>query len=155
MTAKTIWLDGELVDWDDATVHVTIFGLNYGIGFFEGVGCHSTPVGPAIFRLSDHVRRLRRSAAIYGVPLSYSDEEIGAACKLVVTANGLSDCYLRPLVFMAEADDILSARFRTTVIASAHGPLGAPRRTARKALISSFQRMSANVIPPAAKATGH
>jgi branched-chain amino acid aminotransferase len=154
MTTKTIWLDGELVDWDDATVHVTSFGLNYGIGFFEGVGCHSTPGGAAIFRLADHVRRLRRSAAVYGVPLSYSDDEICAACRLVVTANGLSDCYLRPMVFMADADNILAARFRTTVIASVHGPLGAPKRTARKALISSFQRMPANAIPPAAKATG-
>jgi branched-chain amino acid aminotransferase len=154
MTAKVIWLDGELVDWENATVHVSSFGLNYGIGFFEGVSCHSTPAGPAIFRLADHVRRLRRSAAVYGIQLPYSDEAIAAACKLVVSANGLSDCYLRPLVFMGDSDNILNARFRTTVIATADGPLGPPVRAARKAMISSFQRMSPNAIPPTAKATG-
>jgi branched-chain amino acid aminotransferase len=158
MTAKTIWLDGDLVDWDDATVHVTSFGLNYGIGFLEGIRCYSTPAGPAIFRLADHLRRLRRSAAIYGVRLPHSEAEIAAACKLVVTANGLQDCYLRPLVFMAESADsadILAARFRTAVIASPHGPLGGDTSpVTRRALISSFQRMPANAMPPAAKATG-
>ena len=57
MTAKKIWMDGELVDWDQATVHVTAYGLHYGLGFFEGIRCQSTPTGPAIFRLTDHLRR--------------------------------------------------------------------------------------------------
>jgi branched-chain amino acid aminotransferase len=155
MTTKTIWMDGELVDWDDATVHVTSFGLHYGIGFFEGVRCHATPDGPAIFRLADHLRRLRRSAAIYGVPLPYSVEELSRACKAVVAANGLSDCYLRPVVFLGDGPDPLAAAFRAAVIASPGGPLvGPPRPEGVKARISSFHRMPANAIPPAAKATG-
>jgi branched-chain amino acid aminotransferase len=155
MTAKTIWLDGELVDWDDATVHVTSFGLHYGIGFFEGIRCHSTPDGPAIFRLADHLRRLRRSAAVYGVQLPYSEQELSRACKSAVAANGLSDCYLRPLVFLGDGPDPLAAAYRTAVIASADGPLAGPPKTGGvKARISSFQRISANAIPPAAKATG-
>jgi branched-chain amino acid aminotransferase len=155
MTAKIIWMDGELVDWDEATVHVTSFGLHYGIGFFEGIRCHSTPVGPAIFRLTDHVRRLRRSAAIYGVQLPYSVEDMVQACKSTVAANGFSDCYVRPIVFLADGADVLSAGFRAAVIASEHGPLaGGPKHEGVRALVSSFQRISANSIPPAAKATG-
>src|SRR5260370_1054749 len=143
MTAKTIWMDGDLVDWDDATVHVTSFGLHYGIGFFEGVRCHATPVGPAIFRLTDHVRRLRRSAAVYGVELPYADEDLAQACKQVVGANGLTDCYLRPIVFLGEGPHPLAAGFRTAVIATAHGPLiGEPKRDGVKARVSSFHRMS-------------
>jgi branched-chain amino acid aminotransferase len=155
MTAKKIWMDGELVDWDDATVHVTSFGLHYGIGFFEGIRCYSTPAGPAIFRLADHVRRLRRSAAVYGVELPYPVEEIAQACKLVINANGLTDCYLRPIVFLGEGPNPVAARFRTAVIASTEGPLiGEPKPDGVTARISSFHRMSANSMPPAAKATG-
>jgi branched-chain amino acid aminotransferase len=155
MATKIIWMDGELVNWDDATVHVTSFGLNYGIGFFEGIRCHSTPAGPAIFRLTDHLRRLRRSAAVYGVQLPYSVEDLSLACQSVVTANHLSDCYLRPLVFLGDGADPFAAQFRTAVIASEHGPLtGSPAGAGVRARISSFQRMSANSLPPAAKATG-
>lgn len=155
MTAKKIWMDGDLVDWDDATVHVTSFGLHYGIGFFEGIRCHSTPAGPAIFRLADHVRRLRRSAAVYGVELPYPVEEIAQACKLVIKANGLTDCYLRPIVFLGEGPNPVAASFRTAVIASPQGPLiGEPKLDGVTARISSFHRMSANSMPPAAKATG-
>ena len=155
MTATTIWIDGELVGWDEATVHVTSFGLHYGIGFFEGIRCHSTPDGPAIFRLTDHLRRLQRSAAIYGFDLPHPVEELARACTLVVRANGLADCYLRPLVFLGDGASPFTARLRTAVIASANGPLaGAPSQDGVRAQVSSFQRMSPNSIPSAAKATG-
>jgi branched-chain amino acid aminotransferase len=155
MSAKFIWMDGELLDWDDATVHVSSFGLHYGIGFFEGIRCHSTPAGPAIFRLTDHLRRLHRSAAVYGFKLPYPVEELALACKSVVAANGLDDCYLRPLVFLGEGENPFTAGFRTAVIATGHGPLaGAPKDGGVTARISSFQRMSPNAIPPTAKATG-
>jgi branched-chain amino acid aminotransferase len=155
MTAKAIWMDGELVDWDEANVHVTSFGLHYGIGFFEGIRCHSTPAGPAIFRLTDHLQRLRRSAAVYGFELPYPVEEMAHACKLVVSANGLTDCYLRPIVFLGEGASVIEARFRTAVIATADGPLAGPAKEAGvRACISSFRRISPNSIPPAAKATG-
>lgn len=155
MTAKTIWMDGELVDWDQATVHVTSFGLHYGIGFFEGIRCHSTPAGPAIFRLTDHIGRLRRSAAIYGIALPRPAQELAEACKLVVSANGLTDCYLRPLVFLGEGANPLRASYRAAVIATTHGPLiGEPKREGVTAKVSSFRRLAADSIPPAAKATG-
>lgn len=155
MTARTIWLDGELTGWDDATVHVTTCGLHYGIGFFEGIRCHMTSGGPAIFRLTDHLDRLQRSAAIYGVTLPFSVEDLAAACKLVVTANRLTDCYLRPIVFLGEGPNPLTARFRSAVIATAESPLVEdPKPDGVKAIISSFHRLSANSIPPTAKATG-
>jgi len=155
VAAKTIWMDGELIDWGDATVHVTSFGLHYGIGFFEGIRCYPTPAGPAIFRLIDHVRRLRRSAAIYGVGLPRPLEEVTAACKLVVSANGLTECYLRPIVFLGEGPNPLAATFRTAIIATENGPLiGEPKRDGVKARISSFHRMQSTSIPPAAKAAG-
>jgi branched-chain amino acid aminotransferase len=155
MTAKAIWIDGELVDWDEATVHVTSFGLHYGIGFFEGIRCHSTPTGPAIFRLTDHLERLRRSMAIYAFELPYQVEELAEACKQVVSANELADCYLRPIVFLGEGASPIEAEFRASVIATADGPLGGPGKEAGvRAYISSFRRMSPNSIPPTAKATG-
>lgn len=155
MTAKKIWLDGELVDWDAATVHVTSFGLHYGIGFFEGIRCHSTPAGPAIFRLTDHLQRLRRSAAVYGLELPYPVEELAGACKEVVSANGLTDCYLRPIVFLGDADSLIEAKLRAAVIATEQGPLaGGPKEAGVKAHISGLRRMSPNSIPPVAKATG-
>jgi branched-chain amino acid aminotransferase len=152
---KFIWMDGELVNWDDASVHVTTFGLHYGIGFFEGIRCHSTTAGPAIFRRTDHLRRLYRSAAIYGVELPYSPAQLAQACDAVVQANHLSDCYLRPIVFLGEGPSPIAAKFRAAVIASEDGPLtGAPHTTGVRARISSFQRMTGNSIPPAAKACG-
>lgn len=155
MTVKRIWIDGELVGWDEATVHVTSFGLHYGIGFFEGIRCHSTPDGPAIFRLTDHLRRLQRSAAIYGFDLPCPVQELAQACKLVVHANGLTDCYLRPLVFLGDGANPFATRLRSAVIATAGGPLtGPPKQDGVRARISSFQRMSPNSIPSAAKATG-
>lgn len=152
---KFIWLDGEFVDSAAATVHVTNFALHYGIGFFEGIRCFGTPRGPALFRLGDHLQRLRRSAAIYGVTLPYSQSVLAEACRQSVVRNGLTDCYLRPIVFLGEGANPLTAPFRCAVIASAHGPLvGPPKERGVRAQISAFQRYSGTALPPAAKATG-
>jgi len=152
---KFVWMDGELVDWADATVHVTTLALHYGVGFFEGIRCHGTPEGPALFRLTDHLRRLQRSAAVYGVQLPYSLEDLADACRQVVSQNGLTDCYVRPLVFLGQGTDPLNAGFRCVVLASGYGPLvGPPKTGGVKAQISAFQRYGANALPPAAKATG-
>lgn len=155
MEMKAVWLDGELVGYDDATISVTSYGLHYGFGFFEGIMCYSTPDGPAIFRLDDHLRRLARSAAVYGVTLPYSPADLARACQDVVRANGLSGCYLRPIAFMGEgrSPDPLDAAFRMAVIAMADPPRAGGARGAT-AKISSFHRLPPNVIPPVAKATG-
>lgn len=155
MTAKKIWFDGELVDWDSAQVHVTSFGLNYGIGFFEGVRCHDGPDGPALFRLRDHLTRLKRSAATYLASLPYDTGTLAEACLSVVRENGFSDCYLRPIVFLGEGENPLVAPYHAAVVATAEGPLvGPPKTGGAHAMIASFERMTVNSIPPGAKATG-
>jgi len=155
MGVKYIWMDGELIDWSDATVHVTTCGLHYGIGFFEGIRCYASSDGPVIFRLADHVQRLLRSARIHGFRLPVSSEEISAACRSVVSANHLTDCYVRPIAFLGDGPDPFCARFRIAVIATENGPIN-HKSTSKgsRARISTFCRMSANTIPPAAKATG-
>ena len=153
---KFIWLDGDLVNSADANVHVSTYALHYGIGFFEGIRAHATSRGPAIFRLGDHIRRLQRSAAIYGMQLPYSAEDLSRACHQVVTANGLSECYLRPLVFLGEGANPVLAPLRCAIMASPHGPFVGPTAPdkAAKAQISAFQRYAANALPPTAKASG-
>jgi branched-chain amino acid aminotransferase len=154
-TPKSVWLDGDLVDWSDATVHVTTYALHYGIAFFEGIRCHATQDGPALFRLADHLRRLRRSAGIYGVTVPYDEQALAQACRQVVSANGLSDCYLRPIVFLGDGPSLAEAPLRCAVIASEHGPLaGLTAGDGARAQISPFQRYAANALPPAAKACG-
>ena len=152
---KFVWLDGRMVDARDANVPVSTLALHYGIGFFEGIRCHATAAGPALFRLRDHLARLRRSAAVYGVTLPYDEETLAAACAQVVVDNGLTDCYVRPLVFLGEGANPLAAPFRCAILASPGGPLaGGARPAGVTAQISSFQRFGANALPPAAKATG-
>lgn len=154
MTMTTVWLDGKLVDAEDATVPVASHGLHYGLGFFEGIRCHDTPAGPAIFRLTDHLRRLARSAGAYLVPLPYGPEELARACREVVTENGVTDCYLRPIVFLGDGP-LIGAPWRAAVLASENGPMvGGPKQGGVTAKIVSFHRMSSTTVPPAVKATG-
>ncbi|MGQ0841964.1 branched-chain amino acid transaminase [Actinokineospora sp.] len=152
---RKIWHNGSLVDWDEATLHVGSHGLHYGMGFFEGLRCHATPAGPAIFRLTDHLARLARSAAAYLIPLPYGIDDLGEACRQVVRANELTDCYLRPVMYLGTGENPFRAPWHISIIPSANGPLvGAPKDTGVRAKVSSFNRIATNVIPPAAKATG-
>ena len=103
-TAK-IWHNGEFIDWDDAQVHVLTHALHYGTSVFEGIRCYDTNNGPALFRLPEHVRRMFDSAKIYRMEdLGFSREEFAQACKDVAQINGLSSCYIRPVVFRGFGD---------------------------------------------------
>src|SRR6266545_7515031 len=95
-----VWMDGELVDWDRATVHVLTHALHYGTGVFEGIRCYDTKRGPAVFRLRDHLGRLFRSAQIYMMEIPYSIDELVVASKALIRANGLRECYVRPLAYL-------------------------------------------------------
>ena len=98
--AKHIWYNGKLVPWEKATVHVLAHALHYGSTVFEGERAYATPQGVAIFRLRDHTRRLFDSAKIYRIDIPYTPEQINAACKEVIVANGLNrGAYLRPFAF--------------------------------------------------------
>ncbi|MDQ2889401.1 MAG: branched-chain amino acid transaminase [Gemmatimonadota bacterium] len=97
MNPHKIWRDGSLVEWQDATIHVMSHVVHYGSSVFEGIRCYSTPDGPAIFRLPDHLRRFGDSCRIYRMPMRHSIDELVAACSEVVAENDLQACYLRPV----------------------------------------------------------
>jgi branched-chain amino acid aminotransferase len=94
-----IWMNGTLVNWDHATVHVTSHGLHFGSGVFEGLRCYETPGGPAVFRLEDHLRRMESSARLLAMPLPYSRAEMREAILELVAANGVTESYIRPIAF--------------------------------------------------------
>ena len=102
-TSQYVWMNGKLVPFRDATLHFLTPGLHYGIGVFEGIRCYETAQGPAIFRLQDHIERLFDSAQVLGwADLPYTVSELCEAAKLIVAANGFAECYIRPLIYLAE-----------------------------------------------------
>src|SRR3954449_9409519 len=94
---EKIWMNGELVPWADAQIHVLTHTLHYGMGVFEGIRAYETDRGPAVFRLTEHIERLHRSAQILGMPMPYSVEEIVTATKDTVRSTGLPGCFVRPI----------------------------------------------------------
>ena len=98
---EKIWMNGELVDWDDAKIHVGAHGLHYGSGVFEGIRCYEMADGrSAVFRLPEHMRRLADSGKILGFPLPYTVEQMCEATLQLIRANRLRACYVRPLAFV-------------------------------------------------------
>jgi branched-chain amino acid aminotransferase len=154
-----IWMDGELVDWDDAQIHVLTHALHYGTGVFEGIRAYSTARGPAVFRLPDHVRRLFRSAHLYQMEIPYSPEAMTEAILETVGENGLAACYIRPVAYHGYGEMGLNPLFAPISVSVAvwqwESYLGdeAQERGAT-AKISSWKRLDHNIIPPGAKATG-
>jgi branched-chain amino acid aminotransferase len=156
---EKIWMNGELVDWDDARIHVGTHGLHYGSGVFEGVRCYDTPAGPAVFRLTDHMRRLTSSARLIGMEIPYTVDELKAACNDLLAANGLRECYIRPIAFYGFGELGVSARGNPVDAVIMAWPWGTylgeeAVRNGIRAKISSWQRIPANVVPHASKATG-
>ncbi|HEU0336641.1 MAG TPA: branched-chain amino acid transaminase [Gaiellaceae bacterium] len=156
---EKIWMNGELVDWADAKVHVGVHGLHYGTGVFEGIRCYETPRGPAVFRLSDHLQRLHDSARLLYMDLPYTTEELRQATHDLVRSNGLPACYIRPIAFYGYGELGVSTAgnpVETVIMSWPWGAyLGADSQTKGvTAKISSWKRVGANVIPHVAKATG-
>ena len=156
---EKIWMNGELVDWADAKVHVGVHGLHYGTGVFEGIRCYDTPKGPAVFRLDEHLQRLHNSAKLLYMQLPYAVNELKAACNEVIGANGLPECYLRPIAFYGYGQLGVAARsnpVETVIMSWPWAPyLGAEgQKLGFRAKISSWQRVSPNIVPHVAKATG-
>jgi branched-chain amino acid aminotransferase len=157
---ERIWLDGELVPWDAAQVHVMTHTLHYGLGVFEGIRCYEGADGrSAIFRLREHLERLFGSAHILELTMPYSREQLADACRETVRANRLRECYLRPIAFLGDGDMGLSARPPTRV-AIAAWPWGAYLgddgvRNGVRLKTSSFQRFHPNTLLTKAKAVGH
>ncbi len=153
---KKIWMDGRLVDWADAKVHVLTHGLHYGYSIFEGIRSHDTPKGPAIFRLKEHIERFSNSAKVYRMKLPYSAAEVERACVDLVRANGVPAVYLRPVAFSGYGEmglDPTKSPIQVAVAAWEWGAyLGAEGlEHGVRATVSSWVRMDSRSLPPQAK----
>ena len=155
-----IWLDGELVPWREARVHVLTHTLHYGLGVFEGVRAYETPRGPRFFRLGDHTDRLFDSAHILQIAMPWGKDDLLAAQREVFAANGLSEGYLRPVVYLGSETMGLRGEELSVHIAIACWPwpdyMGAESRERGMAVrTSSYTRHHVNVTMCKAKANGN
>ena len=161
-TSKYIWHDGELIPWEDATVHVLTHALHYGSSVFEGIRVYKSPAGPMGFRLTDHMQRMFNSAKVYYLKIPYSLDSLVAACKDVVLKNDLLDgAYVRPLAYrgygeMGVAGDP-DAPANCSIAAWEWGSyLGdGGLENGVDVCISSWQRVAPNTVPALAKAGGN
>ena len=155
-----IWMNGQLVPWDQAQIHVLTHTLHYGMGVFEGIRAYETDDGPGIFRLTDHIRRLFESAKILMMDIPYTEEELIQATKDTVAASGLPGCYIRPIAYYGYGEMGLNTIPCSVDVAIACWPWGAylgddAISKGVRMKISSWTRHNHNTMPPAAKTTGN
>ena len=156
---KKIWMNGTLVDWDDATIHILNPTLHYGWGVFEGIRAYGTSQGTAVFRLTDHIARLFRSAKVYFLEPDFTEAEIVAATKEVVRIAEVESCYVRPIMYLGYGEMGLNPLPSHTEVAIACWPWGlylGPEAMANgcRAMTSSWQHINQNSIAPQGKGTG-
>ena len=154
-----IWMDGELVPWAEARVHVLTHALHYGSGVFEGIRCYKTPAGPGVFRLEEHLKRLVRSAKLYYMPVPYSLSRLYDATFALLEGNGLDAAYIRPLVFRGYGEMGLLPTNAPVEVVIAAWPWGAYLgeegiKHGVRAKVSSIQSLDHTALARAAKATG-
>ena len=160
MEAEKIWMDGKLVNWNDATVHVLTHALHYGSGVFEGIRAYKTEQGTAVFRLKDHVDRLFNSAKILRMDIPYNKEEITKAIKETIKVNKLDSCYIRPLVYRGFKKlglNPFTCPVQVMIAAWEWGAYLGEEALAKgiKAIISSWQRSHINSTSAKAKICGN
>ena len=155
-----IWMNGSIVDWADANVHILTHTLHYGMGVFEGIRAYETADGPAVFRLTEHIERLHNSAKILGMPMPYSVDDLISATKETVASTGLDSCYIRPIAYLGYGEMGLNTLPCTVDVAIACWPWGAylgddAVEKGVRLKTSSWTRHDHNTMPPAAKTTGN
>jgi branched-chain amino acid aminotransferase len=158
--AKSIWMNGKLVPWDDAKIHILAHVAHYASSVFEGIRCYDTPRGPAIFRLEEHLDRLMHSARIYRMEMPFTRDQIRQACLDIVAVNELKACYLRPLIYRGYENLGVNPFGSPVEVAVAAFPwgkyLGDDALTKGVAVkISSWWRISPNTLPAMAKASAN
>ena len=158
--ADKIWMNGDLVDWDDATIHVLTHTLHYGNGVFEGIRAYETDSGPAVFRLRPHIERFFRSAKILFIDIPWTVDQLVQAVKDTVRVNDLPSCYIRPLAYLGYGEMGLNPIPCDVDVSIATWPWGSYLgddgiRNGVRMMVSSWQRHDANAMPPAAKGCGH
>lgn len=160
-TSKFIWMNGEMVAWENATVHVMAHALHYGSSVFEGLRCYETPNGAAIFRLDAHIKRLLESAKLYRYPVAYSQSEIEQACRDAIKQNDLKSAYIRPLVFLGAGSlgvvpnedvpvDVIVAAIEFGKYLGEEG-----MTQGIDVCVSSWRRTTSAALPVLSKAGGH
>jgi len=160
--SKLIWMNGRMIPWEQATVHVLSHALHYGSSVFEGIRVYKTPEGPKVFRLTDHMQRLLDSAKIYRMPIPYGRDELASVCKDIVVANNLMNgAYIRPIAMRGYGDvglapkpdhpvDVAIAAWEWGAYLGADG-----LEQGVDVCISSWQRVAPNTVPALAKAGGN
>ena len=157
--SQWIWMDGRVVRWSNATVHVSAHALHYGSGVFEGIRCYETDDGPAVFRLPEHVDRLFASAAVYSMEISYSRTEIEEGICEVVERNGFASCYVRPICFFGSEGLAVHPRNCPLHVAVLAWPWGAylgveQQVTGVRITVSSWRKFGVGMLPSTAKGSG-
>jgi len=153
---EKIWMDGKLVPWDDAKIHILTHGLHYGMAVFEGIRAFSTPSGTAIFRLDEHIERLLNSAKIYRMDLGYSAKQLKNACVDLVRSNPAKECYIRPIAYTAYGEmglNPLKSKISVGIASWEWGAyLGADsEKKGVRATVSSWVRIDSRAMPVQAK----
>ena len=157
--ADLIWMNGEFVPWADAKVHVLTHGLHYGTGVFEGIRCYNTEIGPAVFRHREHLTRLGRSAELYYMPMPYDVEALRAATLELIGRNGLTSCYIRPIMYRGYGQMGVNPLEAPVDVSIAVWEWGAylgdeGKKNGIRTKVSSWRRISPQSLIPAAKASG-
>jgi branched-chain amino acid aminotransferase len=155
-----IWHNGELIPWDEATLHVCSHVVHYASAVFEGIRCYKTENGSAVFRLDDHVKRLTESALIYRMPIEYSAEALEQACLETIRANEMESCYIRPIVFRGYHSlgvNPMPCPVEAYVIVWEWGKYLGEEALEQgvDVMISSWNRVATNTLPAIAKAAGN
>ncbi len=157
--AQWVWLNGKIIPWKDATVHVSAHALHYGSGVFEGMRCYETSEGPAVFRLGSHLERFFASAAAHDLRIGYTRKELAEAVSEVIRRNGFRSCYLRPICYVGSG--VLSVHPKTSPIEVAVLAWPAETQFGREALqrgvrvtVSPWVRFHSSMMPTTAKACG-
>ena len=157
---RWIWKNGQLIDFEKATVHVLSHALHYGSGVFEGIRCYNTSQGSAVFRLREHIRRLENSAKVYRMPVAFTTDELMDAVCETIRANELEACYIRPIIFRGFGNTVGVNPLQNPVeVFIACWPwgkyLGEEAESGVDVCVSSWRRISADSMPAVAKATGN
>ena len=161
LKTNKIWMDSQMIHWEEAKVHVLIHSLHYGTGYFEGIRCYSLEDGrSAVFRLGDHIRRFFDSGRILGFPLPYTTEQIEQATLELIKVNELKECYIRPLAFLGLGEMGLYAPENPVHVIIAAWPWGAYLgdegiKNGIRAKVSSYTRHHVNVMMTKSKVTGN
>jgi branched-chain amino acid aminotransferase len=155
-----IWMNGELVSWDDAKIHILSHVIHYGSGIFEGARCYNTPKGPAIFRLKEHTDRMFNSCKIYRMEIPFTKDEINDAIVNLIKVNKLKDCYIRPLVYRGYENlgvDPTGVPIEVSIAVWPWGKYLGPEAIEQgvDVGVSSWRRNAPGTMPDMAKATAN